>query len=616
MPKLVLTPVDHSPPPPKHVQAAKILGMVLSLGALIGITFLLARYSTSGPQFEEWTWDAKQVRFNFEPIYTPAQLDRMHREAAERAFEQFGLPTNSPTVEAPRESPKANDGLPVPFEEKDKPGPIPEEMRGVDQREMWAERDARHLKLADQQLKKGRAFDLVEETRGILDFVDFTDADRTRCMAEYAAYQGRQAPPNERLAFNLLLKLPTTDLAQKVERDVFYHGPGQKLIDEYRCRAFAAEGRLFDLYQVKLEQPVISPDGGKVEAYYEGVVAFLNKGAPGEHAIEHRVVLFQCLALPEELKGFVDDDGSLAQTDKLATEAVMVKLTGTFLRLWIYNREVSPFSTKAKPVLCQAHLPLLLTADVARSDAKPLELTDEMLQQVRDAMREDPIFLEGEAAYYAMLARAADPADTVEAVPNIGYFDLAGGGGETGPRYRGQGIRIVGMIGDNYAPVILPPNIAGMRRVFRTLLLGDTGNFETPERYLLDMIEPPTGLGPRSLVAFNARYYRNVFEAKSTSSQVRPLLIVRRAASIRESKSESDDWIFALAVLGGFILVGSLVAWFAFSDRRERRAFEASSMEASRKRIEKGGSLKLKPLPSAEPKDKEVGKPPPSPPTA
>src|SRR5690606_23603613 len=138
------------------------------------------------------------------------------------------------------------------------------------------------------------------------------------------------------------------------------------------------------------------------------------------------------------------------------TEHVMVKLSGAFLRRWIYSREVKPYSTKAKQVLTQDHLPLLLTADLAVSEVSKYELTDELLQQVRDAMREDPVFLETEAAYYAMLARANAPDDQVEVVPEIGYFDLAGA--ETGPRYRGQGIHVDGMIGDDYAPVILPPN--------------------------------------------------------------------------------------------------------------------------------------------------------------
>jgi len=590
--------------------------MLLTVGVLLGLSLLLASFASKDDRID-WNWDPKSIRTNFDPLYTPEQIKAMQRNAAERAFEQFGVPTNSPLVEPPKNKPPANDGLPMPFEER-KDKPLPPELAGIDQNELWAKRDQLHMRLAADQLTKGRVFDFVDETRGILDFVDFADADRSRCMAEYEAFRGHQAGPYERLGFQLLKKLPgLADQAQRTERDVYFFGPGQKTIDLYRCRSFGVEGRLFDLYKVTLEQPVVFPDGAKVDSYYEGVVATLGKGVGGEHAIEQRLVLFQSLAIPADLEPYVAG-AAIAQTDKLATEAVMVKLDGVYLRMWVYNREVSPFSSKPKPVLSQAHLPLLLTANLAKAEAKPYELSDELLQQVRDAMREDPVFLESEAAYYAMLARANDPADTVEAVPDIGYFDLAGGGGETGPRYRGQGIRVVGMIGDDYAPVILPPNIAGARRVFRTILLGDTADFATPKKYLLDMLEPPTGLEPRALVGFNARYYRNVFETKSTTSDVRPLLIVRRAVALNESSRETD-WIFVAGGVAAFLGLFVVITWFVLSDRRERKNFEAASVELSRKRLEKRGGLKLKPLPgenSGQAAGEKTPDKPPDPPQA
>lgn len=600
MPKLTYKPVDRSPPPPASIMALKLFGMGVMVVSLVGIAFLLARFAGDGAR-QDWTWDPRSIRENFEPIYTPEQILKLQREAAEKAFAQFGIPTNSPLVEPPKNKPPAGNGVPLPFEEP-KPGEtVPEELRGTDQREIWAQRDALHLRLAQQQLKKGRVIDLEQESKGILDLTEFADADRARCMGEFEAYRGRQSGPNERLAMQILRKLPgVPEYASRVETDVFFFAPGQKAIDEYRWRAFGTQGRLFDLYEVKLDEPLVLADGSSVGAYFEGVLATLGKGVGNEHPIEQRLVQFQCLELPPALKPLVNTSGSVSQEDKLATAAVMVKLSGVYMRCWIYSRPVSPFSTPAKPVLSQAHLPLLLCADIAVADAKAYELTDELLGQVRDAMREDPIFLETEAAYYTLLARANDPQDVVETVPDIGYFDLAGGGGETGPRYRGQGVRVVGMIGDNYAPVILPPNISGLRRVFRALLLGDTADFNTPKKYLLDMVEPPTGLEPRALVGLDARYYRNVFETKSTSSDVRPLLIIRRATPLRDSSQETD-WIFVAAGTTAFLGMFAVVLWFVLSDRRERKAFESVSMEASRKRLEKRGGLKLKPLPGDKP---------------
>jgi hypothetical protein len=588
----------------------RLTGMLLMVGALVGIAMLLARFAGQ-KEAGEWSWNPKSIRTNFDPIYTPAELKKLQQEAAERALAEFGIAVNSPLVDPPRDNrPPANNGLPLPFEER-KDQPLPEEARGTDQREIWARRDALHAELAARQFTLEPVFDYTAESHEVLDFVEPADADRTLTMGEFAANGGRQSPPSERLALGVMRKLPRGEqLAARLHRDVYFHGPGQRSIAAYRGRGLAVSGRLFDLYRVTLAQPLVYPDGARVDGYFEGAVAFLGRGVGTEHPIEQRVVLFQCLQLPPELEPYVNTAGVIAQSDKLANEAVMVSLEGAYLRLWVYSRKVAPFSTPGKPVLCQAHAPLMLAAAVTRSPNKPYEITDELLQQVRDALREDPVFLETEAAYYALLARANDPGDSVEAVPDVGYFDLAGGGGETGPRYRGQGIRIVGMIGDDYVPVILPPNIAGMRRVFRTLLLGDTADFATPKKYLLDMVEPPTGLEPRALVAFNARYYRNVFETKSTRSDVRPLLIARRAVAIQEGKKETE-WIYVGAGLTAFLGLFVVVIFFVMSDRRERRRFEAASVELSRKRLEKRGGLKLKPLPGDAPAGQEPPKPDP-----
>jgi hypothetical protein len=135
-------------------------------------------------------------------------------------------------------------------------------------------------------------------------------------------------------------------------------------------------------------------------------------------------------------------------------------------------------------------------------------------------------------------------------------------------------------------------------------VLGDTSDVASDKRYLVDMIEPPSGLEPRALVSFDARYYRNVFEVKSTSSKVAPLLIVRKIQPITRA-GEQNEWIYSVVAIGAFLLVCGAVVFFVFSDRRERRRFEAVSMEAARKRLEKRGGFKLKPLPGDKPRDNQ-----------
>jgi hypothetical protein len=142
-----------------------------------------------------------------------------------------------------------------------------------------------------------------------------------------------------------------------------------------------------------------------------------------------------------------------------------------------------------------------------------------------------------------------------------------------------------------------------LRRVFRAYVLHDLFDLETERRYLVDMVEPPINLEPRALVRFEARYYRNVFETDSTASRIRPLLIVRQVKPHMRDTTRADLF-WALLGASGLLLLMAVLAFFVISDRRERRAFEQSTLELARKRLEKRGGLKLKPLPGdkAEPK--------------
>ena len=595
MPKIKMTPVDHGPAPAGAAMFVKLMGMLVMTLALVGIIYMLLTFSWEEER-TSWDYQPEDIRTNFDPIRTPEELEEYFNQKRKDWLEKnpIEMPGGLPTNPGNEPSGDSDGGVETPFGNED-PLPVPEDWTptsGVDGRDIKRQQVEREKRLAEKIVAEP-VFDLLDVSSEFLDFQPFADASRTRSMQEHAAYQGRQAPTNEQLGIKIMGNLPA-DLASKIAKDAWYWGESQEALDIYRMRGFRAEGRMYDLYEIAPEQPIVLPDGTKIERYYEGVVALLGpKVMPDEYPIEHRVVLFQCLTLPDGLKSYLSTRGHVAHDDKLVTDHVMVKLNGVFLRRWVYSREVKPFSTAAKKVKTQAHVPLLLSNDLAVSEMSKYELTDELLQQVRDALREDPVFLESEAGYYAMLAKANNPDDAIEVQDEIGYFDLSGE--ETGPRYRGQGVRVEGMIGDNYAPVILPPNISGLRRVFRALVLDDTANLESPKRYMVDMIEPPTGLEPRAIVNFNARYYRNVFETESSRSTIRPLLIVRRVKGIAED-DEGGEWIYALfGVIGVFILL-SVLTFFIMSERKERAKFEERSLERSRERLQKRGGLKLKPL--------------------
>lgn len=607
MAKLKIQSNEQGPPLTGAVMFVKLMGLLVMSAALLGVISMLLTYSWEDKR-ESWEWNQEDIRTNFAPMLTSEQIQKIFDDKRNEWMSSNPLnklPEGTDTTDDPRKAntPGSN-SAPLPFGNEGEPDELPPPgdalpLGGKDQRREAKLDEARELKLAES-LTHERQFDLLDETQNLLDWIPLDDASRPKTMNEFAAYKGRQAPTNEQLALQILRKLPASGSAgydaflKRVEADGWYWGKSQAAIDQYRGHVFSVEGRLYDLYAITPEEPIVLQDGTKIEKYYEGVVALLGKGlARNEHAIEQRIIEFQSLTLPEGLEAYINNEGSVSHDDKLVTDTVMVKFHGVYLRRWVYSREVAPYSTAAKKITTQDHPPLLLAADVARSEVAPYELTDELLQQVKDAIRDDPVFLETEAAYYAMLAKANHPEDEIDIAEEVGYFDLAGE--ETGPRYRGQGIHVVGMVGDNYAPVILPPNISGLRRVFRTLVLDDTANLESPKRYIVDMIEPPTGLEPRALVDFEARYYRNVFETESSTSTVRPLLVVRKVTGLR-NKDSGKEWIYALLGVGGIVLMMSVLTWFILSERRERARFEASTLEMSRKRVNKGG-LKLKPLP-------------------
>jgi hypothetical protein len=581
----------------------RIFGLVMMVLTMLGIVWLLLQWSYEGDQREPWD-HAPRIRTNFQQILTEEEKQERLKQKMADYYKAQGMEVPAAAANTPR--PKANRDLPrAPFANEE-PTPVPDTpSEGVLPSEE-AKRDRLvDLELAKQQLTRERVFILEDEAQNLLNWEPLQDADRTRVAGEFAAHNGRQFEPYERLALQVLSNLPGAGYAENVHRGAYFWGQSQEAANLYRGYAFSVEGRLFDLWEVKPEAPIVLRDGTTIDRWFMGAVALLDKGiARNEHAFEHRVMQFMTVSLPENMIPYVGAADGVSHEDRLVAEPVMVKLTGAYLRQWAYERHVKPFESKART---EAHTPLLLTPDVAISDRPPYELTDELLQQVRDSLREDPRFLETEGAYYAILAKSNHPGDTIEPVPEIGYFDLAGA--ETGPRYRGQGVRVDGMIGDNYEPLILPPNISGLRRVFVAYVVDDTVNLESPKRYLVHMIDPPTGLEPRALVLFNARYYRNVFETDSTSSTVRPLLIVKRVRPYAEP-DEGGNLFFAITAISGVLLIMVVLSWFVLSDRRERRAFEQQQMELSRQRLQKRGGLKLKPLPGKA-KDAPADPPPP-----
>jgi hypothetical protein len=597
----VLKPFDfHRKAPPQNFQQLLIrVGMLgMAAFALGGIVMIFWAYGkTNKPT--EWGWEYRDIRRNFMPIYSTEENDKRFKEELNKSTEAFRFES-----ETPGNKPATNEGTRLPGETGEAPKNPPDAPPPGDPA---IERDAREVKLA-AELTLGPWVKIEDEVVSIPTYSalqDWRPQYRSQLKSEFDANKGRQAPPYEQLSLQILRKVPApgkperSGYESKLEKGKFWFGVGKEAVNFYRGRVFEAEGRLFDIYEVKLDPPAVLSDGTKFDHYFEAVVAFLREGkGHQELPIVQQQVLVNLLECPDALKPFLNTKGAVSQEDALSQQEVFVKFTGVYLRNFIYNREVAPFHAESKPVLCQSFLPLLLSADVELSKHESYALTDQLLQQVRDSTSDDINFVQDEAAYYATLAQANRKDDKLKVVPEINYFDLANL--ETGPKYRGQGIHVYGMLGDNYAPVILPPNISGLRRVYRLYVAASVLDLNTPNRWLVDMIDLPKGLEARVAVKFEGRYYRNVFETQNNNSLIRPLLIVHHVERHYTSDT-SQDWIFALVIISGAIIMFGGFVWFMLSDRRAASRFEQQNMARLRERVEKQGGLKLKPLPGKEP---------------
>ncbi len=596
----MLKPFDfYRKPPPQNFQ--QMLSRVVALGlgvlAIGGMVMIFSAYSRSEVK-QEWKWEHRDIRRNFMPIYSTEENDRRFKEEIDKTSKSFGMET----PDARPKPPENKEGPRLPGETT--PPPRTPEEDAPPPGDPAIEREAREVKRFPE-LTRGRWLTVEEEVANIPTFTPYQDwrpQFRSHLKSEFDANEGRQAPAYEQLSLKLLQRLPATGKPgrdqwdSKLEKGKFWFGVGKEAVNFYRGRVFEAEGRLFDIYEVKLKPAVVLSDGTTVDRYFEAVVAFLRQGNGfDEMAVHQQQVLVHFAQCPKSLEPFLNSKGAVGHEDVLCKQSVYVKFSGLYLRNFIYNRPVAPFHSTAKPVYCQAFLPMLLSADLERSERDTYSLTDELLQQVRDSTREDINYVQDEAAYYATLAQANMPGDAPKVVPEINYFDLANQ--ETGPKYRGQGVRVFGMLGDNYAPVILPPNISGLRRVYRCYVAASMTDMATPNRWLVDMIDLPPGLEARVSVAFSGRYYRNVFETQDNRSMIRPLLVVHHVER-HYSSDTSQDWIFAVVLTGlATIMIGGM-AWFLFSDRRASSKFEQQNMARLRERIQKQGGFKLKPLPN------------------
>lgn len=598
MPKFSYRPVDRRHVPTGSSVLLRLFGLVIMALTLSGVVWLMLSYSFSETK-ETWVYAPAKLRTNFRPIHTTEELREQNRKALQDAFGGLADPS---LAEPMHPSNKSND-LPDPFgnelpDPHDDVPPPPGDDNSTTTSALKRKQAKHELGLVNK-LTNERWFQLLDETQTIGDWVALGAPDRDKLMNEFKANRGAMSPPARRLAFRLLKRLKTKPPANVAPEGTFFHATSQVATEALQGRPFQVTGRLFDVYRVELNEPTLLADGTEVTSYYEGVVAYSNEGANvNEHPIEHRVVEFQTLTLPDSLEPYLTKD-AIRHSDKLVTDPVWVSFTGVYYRLWVYSREVKPFSTERKRIYSQARLPVLLTENLTKSDTPTIELTETLLQQVNDAVREDPVFVETESAYYMTLAVANRPDDEIKPMEKLGYFDLSDR--EDGPKYRGEGVHVQGMIGDDYAPIIFPPNVSGLRRVYRALVLDDMADLNSPKRYLVDMIESPKHLEPRALVEFDARYYRNVFVTQDSRSEIRPLLVVKQVRGYAEG-DEEVNWIWISIGVGSMVLLIMVLAFFVISDRRERAAFEANAVEISRQRIERRGGLRLKPLPTKDDK--------------
>jgi hypothetical protein len=386
-----------------------------------------------------------------------------------------------------------------------------------------------------------------------------------------------------------------------------------------RGRVFTVEGVLWLLRELPLADPV-DCGGKKLTKCYQGIVALIRAGLPYERRLVHDCVSFTALELPPELSALaLRPDQPAANKDELAKGTVTVKLTGAWFRRIAFREPadnemveyVAPKDDGSRSLPkniertfdTEAFMPWLVTRSIAKTDAAPriAAAVREIVNQYAESTEPRPFSEKDrfdEAGYYALLAEVRRNDGLLQTLPKADLTLRMLGTQELRDQYRSGHVGLNGILLDTYFPLMLTPNISGLRSIYRTFVADARVKNEvsTEAQWYVDVIEPPTAFRGSPIISVDGLYYRSQIFTAQHKGQVKtfvyPMVLARsilpeRPASAKLEASTVDGATVLWITVGSAAVVICLLVLLSWWDKKNRGKLEllaAGRVGASRLR--------------------------------
>lgn len=354
-----------------------------------------------------------------------------------------------------------------------------------------------------------------------------------------------------------------------------------RVVEAVRGTVFTVEGRLWMLRQQPLRHPV-TMDGETVSTAYWGIVAYLRPGLSGvePRSVVHDLACFTALRLPPELAKHALEPGvHPSSSDSLAKEMVGVRLRGVWFRRIAWRESVAELKVelpqsedvKERPrdevrqFVSEAFMPYLISRG---AEIVPFRLPDvaETRRLVLMYSEDDtPVSTSqrdkfDEAGYYALLGHLAAGSGPLLEMPvqDLTLRELITPTSPLRNQYRGAHSRVKGILMDTYHPLVLPPNISGVRQLYRTFIADATNRSEVSQEliWFADVLEPPLRFRGAPPVELEGFYVRS--QLLRTNIGGRTVLVNQPLLLAREIKS--PEGAIGAADLGGQVETATVVS--------------------------------------------------------
>ena len=381
-------------------------------------------------------------------------------------------------------------------------------------------------------------------------------------------------------------------------------------VNALRGKVFTIEGVLWSLREQPLRREVVYK-GQKTSTAYYGIVAYLRRGIGPEPAWVNDCAAFTVFELPDSLKKHALKPGQTPhQDDSLSAGTVAVRMTGAWFRRIAYYEQVAELevvheSAKDEPFkgkyFTEGYMPWLVgqVAQETKADFAWLKSARDIVTQYTEdtpATDTDNLYRNrfDEAGYYLSLYLLRNPgADSNQEVTELNLRRLQEPFHRA--KYRGARVKVKGTMWSGYQPVIMPPNISGLRSVWRVYVLDALQKSEEDEMHMwfVDTLEPPMEMRGKAQVMLEGQYYRSqIYWAKIRQETVpvtRPVVVTKKLEPLDIKQIASETPGIDVTVVGIVIcsIAGVLVVLFVLGqmERRNTAKFEEETLATVRTRM-------------------------------